>query len=390
MRGWHYSTFYFFYFTTIGVIIPYWSLHLQYIGFNATEIGQLMAILLATKVVAPNIWASVVDHLIAKHGSALGLLKFAVFATLIFYSLLYWVSSYWWVAFLMLGYCVFWNACLPQIESATLNYLKERRDEYGAIRLWGSIGFIVTVSLLGVLMDISGPKVIFPAGIISLVLLFIVSVFMRDTSLKPPPKLSNSSSIRKLLTPRVLLVLMLCVLMQVSHAPFYTFFSIFLESYGYSKSLIGVLWSLGVVFEIIVFMVCHKIMRNYPLIFLLSVTFLIAGIRWCLLGLYPESLTIVIFTQIMHAVTYGLYHSVMIQLIDRYFQGQYQVRGQALYSSITFGVGGALGSVISGYVWTYFGANFLFYAAGFMMLAVAAFSFVMLNDRHDVDSQVTH
>lgn len=389
MRSWHYSTFYFFYFTTIGVIVPYWSLHLQYIGFNATEIGQLMAILLITKVVAPNIWASIVDGFIAERGGALILLKFAIFFALLLFSLLYWASSYWAVAVLMLGYCVFWNASLPQIESATLNYLNDQRDQYGAIRLWGSIGFIVTVSLLGVLIDWAGPKVIFPAGVVCLVLLLIVSLFMRDVSLTAPAKRIASGSIRSLISPKVILLLVLCVLMQASHAPFYTFFSIYLESYGYSKSLIGVLWSLGVVFEIIVFIFCHKIMRRYRLTHLLSLTFLIAGIRWFLLAQYPETLTVVLISQVMHAITYGLYHSVMIQLIDRYFQGPYQVRGQALYSSITFGVGGAAGSIASGYIWTFYGANALFYSVGFMMLVVAVFSFAMLKDEPSLVSKPT-
>ena len=387
MRSWHYSTFYFFYFTTIGVIVPYWSLHLQYIGFNATEIGQLMAILLITKVVAPNIWASIVDSLIAERGGALILLKFAIFFALVLFCLLYWASSYWAVAALMLGYCIFWNASLPQIESATLNYLKDQRDQYGGIRLWGSIGFIVTVSLLGVLIDWAGPQLIFPAGVVCLVLLLLVSLFMRDVSLTTPPKLIVGASFRKLITPKVLLILMLCVLMQVSHAPFYTFFSIYLENYGYSKSLIGVLWSLGVVFEIIIFIFCHKIMRRHRLTYLLSLTFLIAGIRWCLLAQYPETLGVVIVSQAMHAITYGLYHSVMIQLIDRYFQGHYQVRGQALYSSITFGVGGAVGSVASGYIWTFYGANALFYSVGLMMLVVAIFSFAVLKNEPEEVSQ---
>lgn len=391
MHRWHFSTFYFFYFTTIGVMVPYWSLHLQYLGFNATQIGQLMAILLLTKVIAPNVWALLVDRLIAKHGSAISMLKFAVFCTLSVYLMQYWASGFWAVAALMFGYCVFWNACLPQIESATLNYLDEQRDQYGEIRLWGSIGFIVTVSVLGALMDWTGPAIIFPAGAVSLLLLLIASLLMRNvapSSVRVQP--STDDSLFKQLTPRVVLVFLFCLMMQISHAPFYTFFSIYLETYGYNKSLIGFLWSLGVVFEIAIFLVCHKLMRRYALTNLLSLTFLIAGVRWLLVGRYPESLIIILCTQIMHAITYGLYHSVMIQWIDRYFKGHYQVRGQALYSSVTFGLGGALGSFISGYIWTAYGANFLFYMAGSLMLVVALASFLTLKNQTASISQAAH
>ena len=94
MRNWHFSSFYFFYFITVGVLVPYWSLHLKYLDFNATEIGQLMGIFLLTKVVAPNIWAILADRIAYKKGHSLGLLKFAAMATFALYCLMFWVSSF--------------------------------------------------------------------------------------------------------------------------------------------------------------------------------------------------------------------------------------------------------------------------------------------------------
>jgi len=151
MRHWYLSGFYFFYFISLGIVVPYWSLHLKYLGFNATEIGQLMSILLLTKVIAPNIWAAVADRMVYERGSSVALLQFATIATVAFYCLMFWAQSFWAVAAVMFAYCVFWNACLPQVEAATLNYFKSqdtqdaREYRYGSIRLWGSVGFIVRV-----------------------------------------------------------------------------------------------------------------------------------------------------------------------------------------------------------------------------------------------------
>jgi len=83
---------------------------------------------------------------------------------------------------------------------------------------------------------------------------------------------------------------------------------------------------------------------------------------------------ILFFSQVLHAITYGLYHSIMFQFIDRFFKGRYQIRGQALYTSVSFGLGGAAGSVISGYVWSGFGGNYLFLCAGVLMFAVTIIS----------------
>ncbi len=377
MRNWHFSSFYFFYFTTVGIIVPYWSLYLQFKGFNVTQIGQLMAILLMTKVVAPNIWALVADNIAEKKGSSLGIIKHAAMATLLIYGTTYWVDDFWSMALSMFGFCVFWNACLPQLEAATLNHLANNKDQYGLIRLWGSVGFIVTVLGVGWLMDYAGSEAIMPAGAFALLLMFGASLFMRDGSQIRRKQKSVVLPISKLLNVKVLILLLLCVLMQISHAPFYTFFSIYLESYGYSKFYIGCLWSVGVVFEIGIFVFGYKLLRYYKLSTLLSFTFAIAALRWAIVASLPEYKTAIFISQIMHAITYGLYHSVMIQLIDRLFQGRYQIRGQALYSSITFGLGGAIGSFISGFVWAIYGNNELFFAAGIMMVCVFVFSLII-------------
>ena len=346
-------------------------------GFDATEIGQLMAVLLLTKVVAPNIWATVADNIAAKKGSSLSMLKFATLATLLIYCLTYFVDGFWNMALVMLSFCVFWNACLPQLEAATLNHLKDDKDKYGLIRLWGSIGFIVTVLALGWLMDYTGPAAIMPAGVVALLAVFIASFSMRDRVGKPAPK-SVTVPIRELLSPTVLILLVLCVFMQMSHAPFYTFFSIYLEGYGYSKLHIGWLWSVGVICEIIVFIVGVPLLRRFPLPGLLSFTFLVAALRWFLVAYFPQHASMMWFSQALHAITYGLYHSVMIQMIDRLFQGRYQIRGQALYSSVTFGLGGAIGSFLSGYIWTVYGNNFLFLLAGILMLVVFTVSLMFV------------
>ena len=383
MRTWHFSNFYFFYFTTVGVVVPYWGLFLQSRGFNPTEIGQLMAIFLLTKLIAPNVWASIADNMTAKKGSSLSLLKQAAFVTFILYCLMFLVESFWATAAVMFSFCIFWNASLPQLEAATLNHLQDRRDKYGQVRLWGSVGFIVMVQSLGLIMDVTGPEAILPAGAIAILSVFFASLLLRKPNKQADEKLvindpdiSQDKPIKllSLVNKNVVFLLTLCVFMQVSHAPCHTFFSIYLEGYGYSKSSIGALWSIGVVFEILVFIVGYKLLQRFRLADLLTFTFLIAAIRWVMVASFPESGWLVLITQIMHSVTYGLYHSVMIKLIDRLFQGRYQIRGQALYSSITFGFGGAIGSFISGHIWTVYGQNELFMVSGLMMLLVFVIS----------------
>jgi len=375
MRTWHFSNFYFFYFATIGIIMPYWSLYLNYIGFSATEIGQLMAIFLMTKMLAPNIWAAIADKIASQRGGSLGILKFATLATVIIYLLMYKASGFWQVAVVMVGYCVFWNASLPQLEAATLNHLHDKR-QYGRVRLWGSIGFIVTVLGLGVMMDFTGPMSVLPAGGVALTALFFASLLMRDKPNMTPEQSVSTVRLSSVLNGRVVVLLVLCLMMQISHAPLQTFMSLYLTEYGYSNWQIGLLWTTGVVFEILIFIFAFKLLDRFELPNLLTLTFFAAAVRWCLVAQFPHVPVVVFFTQAMHAITFGLYHIVMIQLIDRIFIGKYQIRGQALYSSVTFGLGGALGSFISGYIWQGVGKQALFLFCGVLMLMVFVFSLV--------------
>lgn len=368
--------------------MPYWGLYLKHLGFSPAEIGELMAILLFTKVVTPNLWAILADRVAARKGSSLSILSIATGFTLLAFSVMLVVDQYWSVALVMFGYCIFWNACLPQMEAATLNHLDNDREKYGGIRLWGSIGFIVTVLVVGLLIDQFDAPVILPASIICMLAMFVASLVLSRRAHSNEPDLTEAElyktkiPLKTLLNKSVVTVLILCFFMQLSHAPFYSFFSIYLENYGYSKLLIGILWTTGVVFEIGVFVIGYRLLRRFQLTHLLMFTFLVAAVRWCLVAAYPENLRIMLFAQAMHAITYGLYHIVMIQIIDRFFVGRYQIRGQALYSSITFGLGGAVGSVLSGYIWTYYGQAELFYLSGLMMFIIMFASAVLLMGNH--------
>ncbi len=375
MRTWYFSNFYFFYFATIGIIVPYWSVYLNHLGFSAKEIGQLMAIFLFSKVLAPNVWATLADNIAAKHGSSLGILKFATLATVIIYALLYFVEGFWAVAAVMLGYCVFWNASLPQLEAATLNHISDK-GAYGKVRVWGSLGFIVTSVGVGRLLDETGPSGIFGAGGLALLFLFFASLLMKGSKglSKKDAEVNTSAdkvAVMELLNSKVITLLVLCFFMQLSHAPLQAFMSLYLNDYGYSNSQVGLLWAVGVVFEIGVFLVSHRLIGHFKLSNLLTFTFFISALRWISVATFPEIPWVVFMTQVMHAITFGLYHAVMIQLIDRLFVGRYQIRGQALYSSITFGLGGAIGSYVSGYIWTDLGKQELFLLSGILMLIVA-------------------
>ncbi|OGI46814.1 MAG: MFS transporter [Candidatus Muproteobacteria bacterium RBG_16_65_34] len=368
MPYWRLSGFYLFYFATLGALVPYWGLYLQSIGFAPSEIGSLMALLMVTRIVAPNIWAWIADH----RERRMRVVRLASFLSVVAFAGVFAGRSFWWLAAVLLGFSFFWQASLPLLEVLVMNHTGARPGAYGRVRVWGSIGFIASVVALGPVVDARGPWWVLPT-ILTLVLgIWLFSLVLPESEARgraPHPE----PLLKVILRPEVLVFLTVCFLMQVSHGPYYTFYSIYLESYGYSKTLIGALWAFGVVCEIGVFLLMPWILARANLRTVLLVSFLLAAARWLLIGWFPQNLPILIAAQALHAATFGTFHAAGMQMVYRFFTGRHQHRGQAIYSSASFGIGGAVGSFYSGHAWATLGPAMTFGIAA----AAAGIAFVV-------------
>ncbi len=358
MPYWRLSTFYFFYFALLGALVPYWGLFLRERGFDAVAIGELMAILMATKIVAPNIWGWLGDHL----GHRMQIVRFASLVSILVFAGMFWSTGFWAIALVMVLYSFFWNASLPQFEVVTFAYLKERAARYAQIRVWGSIGFIATVVVLGVLVEHHGPEIILPSVLVIFVAIWLSSLTVRDPDPEPHPQ--GQSSLKEVLRrPTIVAFFVAVFLMQASHGPYYAFYSIFLKDLGYAETLIGQLWALGVIAEVVLFLIMHRLLNRHGAKLVLVFSLLLAAVRWLLIGDLADSLTMLVIAQLLHAATFGSFHAASIHLVNDYFRGRHKGRGQALYSSVSFGAGGALGSLLSGYVWQGIGPSITFAVA---------------------------
>jgi PPP family 3-phenylpropionic acid transporter len=124
-----------------------------------------------------------------------------------------------------------------------------------------------------------------------------------------------------------------------------------------------------------------RLSRRYSLRILLLASFAAAILRFLLIGWGVESAVVMILAQLLHGLTFGAYHAAAIAAINLWFPGRAQGRGQALYSSISFGAGGLLGGLISGWTWDSFGAGWTYTLAS--VFAVGGFALVWRWVRED-------
>ena len=349
------ALFYFAYFAMLGAYAPYFALYLQSLRFTPQEIGMLLALGPVARIVFPALWAWLADH----RGTRRSLVLFTTLAATLASAGLLLGQSFLWLFAVLLLLNVFWSASLPLVEASTLGHLRGHLGDYGRIRVWGSISFILAVALLGALFDRAGIGLL--PGL--LVLLFALMA-ASSWALPPDPRATAHGEHvplgRIMLRPEVIVLFAACFLMSVAHGPYHAFYSIHLVNNGYSKSAVGILWALSVIAEILVFLWMPRILRRFSIGAVIGISLMCAVLRFAVIGWAVQSEIVIALAQLLHAATFGAHHAAALAAIHHFFQGRYQARGQALYSALGFGAGGAVGMFASGWLWTHLGPALTF------------------------------
>lgn len=356
---WPYAALFFAYFAFVGIYSPYLSLYLEYRQFSAFEIGLLMSLLQVMRIVGPYAWGWLADQ---TH-RPVGLLKISALCAIPAFAALSWGQTF----ALMFAVLVVLNlltaAQVPLGESLAVRSLGGDFSGYGRLRLWGSVGFIIAVLVGGVVLDAAGLQW-YPWLGVALLLGLWASIMVlplpRGHGLRDRPV----TDIRPVLRQRaVWWFFATAFLMIFAHAALYAYYSLYLAHYGYTSTAIGTLWALGVCAEIVFFFFQGTVLRRFALNTLLLFSFLICALRFFIIGAMPHSLVWLVLAQVLHAVTFGVHHSVTVAMLQRWFGAGLAARGQALYVAVGYGLGGSLGGLAAAYVWSAFGPPAAFIGA---------------------------
>lgn len=366
---WRLSSFYFFYFALLGATAPFLALYFDHLGFSAARIGELIAIPMLMRCLAPNLWAWLAD----RTQQRLAIVRFGAICTMLSFTLIFLSQSFAWLALIMVLHAFFWHAILAQFEVITLAHLGEHSERYSQLRLWGSVGFMLVVIGFGYVFD-QVSLAYYPWAILAVMSGIILSSFWvpAQPARVEKPVIADQSvkdTAPASLTVPIVIFLACVTLMQFSHGPYYTFLTLYLIDLDYSRTVIGWLWALGVLAEIGVFVMMPWLLRRIRLKRIILISLVLAALRWWLLGFYADTFAVLLFVQVLHAATFGSFHAAGIHFLQRYFAAHKQGQGQGLYVSFS-GVGGALGALYAGYTWQTLGASVTFaLASGIAVLA---------------------
>ncbi len=344
-----FGLFYLGYYGYVGVISPFVSLFFAARGFTAVQIGVLMASFQFSRILGPYLWGWLSDTMHTR----VRILRLTAVGALAAFLALPAVRSYGGMMAMMVAISLITSAMSPLGDALTISTLRRYGafdHRYGRIRMFGSVGFIAAVLAGGALFQQLGMQAFPWVASVMLAILMAMVFGMRDAPdegprVRPPPALPL------LRRPDVAWFFASAFLMMFAHAALYVFYSLYLERLGYSKFAIGVMWTIGVVAEIVFFYFQGRLFARVPLGTILAGTFVLAAVRFGLTGYFPEVLWLMAAVQVLHAATFAAHHSASLKRLQHWFAGPLQGRGQALYTGISYGVGGTLGGLVMGWTW---------------------------------------
>lgn len=370
------------YFAHIGFFNPYLPLWLKELGLSLLAISLLTSVQAATRLFAPYGWGWLSDHT----GERVKLLRYGATAALLISAGLWFDFGVWWLAAVLLLMFTHTSSMMPMSEAAMAHLVSSGgafdAKRYGRVRLWGSLGFLVTVFVAGGWFEHHGMRH-FPAWTALTLLAVVASVWALPDLKEAVHPSAAKVPVWPILQQRPVQWLFASLFFHVlSHMGVYVFFSLYLDALGYSKSMIGALWAVSVIVEIAWFFTQS---RWLPLLSLTAWLVVCAGVMVLRMGITASAasvLPLLLLAQAMHALTFAAHHSVCIALLSHHFPGQLRGRGQALYTVIGYGFPGVIGGILGGALSTKYGLASVFWATAAISLIATACAFKVWRLQH--------
>lgn len=352
-----FAAFFFFYFAYIGLMSPYSSLYFASRGFGAIEIAALMSMFQITRIMGPFAWGWLADV----RRDRLGIMRATSLLACIIFAMIFFLKDYLALLVWMFLLNTVISSLMPLGEAATVHALRHENgfdQRYGRLRLWGSIGFITMVLAAGAWFENFGIESFPWFGLVALIIMTALTKALKEPAMDHAEHVVMKFT-HVLKNPSLQWFLGANFWMIFAHASFYVFYSLYLDQMGYSKGEIGLFWMLGVLAEVVFFFYQSYFFTRFSTKQILLAAYLIAVIRFALMAYWPH-LVLLILAQLMHAATFGAYHSASIKMLQTWFTGPLQARGQALHTTVSYGIGGTVGGLCAGWVWEHWAPEHVF------------------------------
>ncbi|NHZ63244.1 MFS transporter [Massilia sp. CCM 8694] len=361
-----FALFLFAYYAQVGAFAIYATLFFAARGMSVPQIGVLMSLIQVMRIIGPNLWGWLADH----SGQRVRVLRLTTGGALLAFCGIFFAESYFQFIAVMVAFNLFSSAQAPLAEALLLAALRGDASNYGRVRMWGSVGFIVAVLAAGWLLESLGVQ-----ALPWIALFLLVCVGAAGLRIRQAPLVAHAADAPGLWSVlrrrEVIAFFVSAALMAGVHMSLNAFYSLYLAQAGYSKPVIGMMWALGVVAEVAFFYFQAPLLRRFGAQRVMMCAFALAAVRFPVIGAAGQLLAVLALAQLLHAATFAAHLSSSVMVMQRWFAGPLQARGQALYMSLAYGIGGTGGALAMSLCWDRIGPQAVFYLAGALALAAA-------------------
>lgn len=356
------------YFAHIGFFNPYLPLWLQSLGLPIFTISLLTSVQSVTRVFAPYAWGALSD----RTGERVKLLRYSAAVALLCSFGLWWHGGPLWLAVVLLLMFTHTSSMMSLTEAAMAHLVAGDWGRYGRIRLWGSAGFLVTVFVAGEWFERFGMGH-FPAWAgVTLALVLVATLRLPDVREPVAAHEASHEPVAPVLRRPVVRWFFASLFFHVmAHFAVYGFLSLYLDSLGYGKSVIGMLWALSVVAEIGWFFLQGRLLGLLAMPRWLLLCGVAAVLRMGLTAGLGGWIAALVAAQLLHALSFAAHHTACVAMVSRHFPGRLRGRGQALFTVIGYGFGGVLGVLAGGAIAQRFGYVAMFGVATLLSLVAS-------------------
>lgn len=357
--------FYTLYFGAVGILLPFLPAYLESLALSVTQVGLLLSLSPLLALVAPHLWGHLADRTGRPH-RVLGLVVLGACAG---FSPLLFVDRFPTLVATLTLYAFFASSITPLVDSLALQHVAHAGGSYAHLRLFGSLGFVLSSSLFGLAVDSVGRATVL-APFVLLAALALWSLTLLEGPSAPSPQDVHPLAGFQLLThPELRWFLAGTALHWIACAPYHGTFSIFVVSLGLPPSVTGVSAALGVTAELAVMLLYPRVASRIAPRHLLALAFAVSALRWGGLSL-ATSPTVIAALSLLHGMTFGAFYVASIAFMTRRVPPHLRASGQGLFAAVTFGLGGLVGYATAGAGYDWLGGHRLFaVAAGLELLA---------------------
>ncbi|MGV8996796.1 MAG: MFS transporter [Parvibaculaceae bacterium] len=352
-----------------GVQLPFFPVWLYSKGLDAQQISVIIAATMFLRIVAGPLFAQIADHLGDRRRVVIAL----NWASLTAVCLFLFVDGFWAIFAVTLLLMALWPSISPLIETIALAAAREQGVDYGRVRLWCSVTFIVGSMGTGWLLGFSAPSIIAWCLILSVAINLIGAHLLAPELPAKRDGIKRPSAFKGLLDllrqPVFMLGMTTAGLIQSSHAVYYAFGTLNWQQQGYSDTIIGALWGVGIVAEITLFAFSGLVVTRIGSTRLLTIGAVAAIVRWGITALNPP-LWVLFPTQMLHALTYCAAHLGAMHFITNATPRSLAATAQSLYAALSAGIimGGM--TLASGALYSSYGAHAYWLASGVGAVAI--------------------